>query len=85
MDVKQLEKLAKLCRKLGVKQLKTADIELVLGDEPNISRRQRSSKKTAPSGEQAPGIADVVEGDQLTEEQLLFYSVLDPSQSEIAS
>jgi hypothetical protein len=62
MDIKVFEALCKSCRKMGIKKFKSAEYEFELGDEPV---RQ---KKSNPAHE-------VVESsDELTPEQLLFYS-----------
>lgn len=59
MDVKELAKLIKLCRKEGVVHYKTADFEFKLG--PNVKKTTQSNDKI----EQDP---------QPTEEDVLFWS-----------
>lgn len=46
MELKNLEKFIKLCRKLGVSELKTTDFEMKLGDLPV------KEKKIAPENVQ---------------------------------
>jgi len=68
MDIKELDKLAQLCRKRGILKLKTADIELELSEFAPQSTRQTSAKTSAidDSGEKA--------WDELSDEEKLFYS-----------
>lgn len=63
-DLTDFEKLVKLCRKHGVKNLSMGDLTLVFGEDPKKSRREGetdSEESDAPTGE-------------LTPEQLMFYS-----------
>lgn len=64
-DLKDLEKLLKLCRKQGVKDIKLADISLSLGDLP-----QEASKALH---DPVNPLANFPQG-ELTPDQLAFYS-----------
>lgn len=58
-DLGELQKLLKLCRKQGVKELKLGDLSLVFGDEP---RKQSIADDSE------------IETDEITEEQMMFLS-----------
>jgi hypothetical protein len=80
-DLKDLEKLIKLCRKTGVEVIKIDGIELVLGAEPVVRNKRTNVRKdnTAPLGEitedmKIPLSDLVVPTDTITEEQMLFGS-----------
>lgn len=65
-NLKDLEKLLKLCRKQGVTEIKLGVVELKLGDVPvdnaaNIIAEPKDPYESFPQGE-------------LTPEQLMFYS-----------
>lgn len=64
-DLKELEKLLKICRKQGVSDIKWGDIELKLGDLPS------NDSVTIDVNEGA--YTDFPSG-MLTAEQLAFYS-----------
>lgn len=70
-DAKALKKFADACRKAGIKTFKNAEFEFTLTDDLPVSnyKKKRAEQETAISLE--------VETEQLTEEQLLFYSVAD--------
>lgn len=83
-DLKDLEKVIKLCRKAGVEHIIVDGIELNLGPEPRIERPQRSAKVSTSINDIAQwvntGIAYTptedtqIPTDSLSEEQLLYYS-----------
>lgn len=49
MDLKELEAIIKLCRKLGVTNIKTDSVDLTLTAEAPASPYKRRTKKAAPS------------------------------------
>lgn len=72
-DPKTLEKLAKACRKAGIKHFKNATLEFTLTDEvppSNYKKRQKASPKVPHSSTSD----DLIETDSLTETQLLLWS-----------
>lgn len=73
MDLKALEKLAKACRKAGIKHYKDAQLEFTLSDEPYRQTRTRKAKN--------PQVKETDEStmslDGLTEEQILMWSAGD--------
>lgn len=73
-DLKQLDKIIGLCRKRGVKSIKIDNVELTLSDDAPI-KNVRSSKTSSKTHESPTG--NELETSELTEEQLLFYSVQD--------
>lgn len=70
-SLKDLEKLIKLCRRLGVDNIETNDIKLKLGTQPVKSYRPR---RIAQLGEISENI-QIQTPDMPTPEDLLFYSV----------
>lgn len=68
-DLKELERLLKLCRKQGVTQIKLGEVELKLGDLPPEQRRSRDQDDIPTDNP----YADFPDG-ELTPEQLMFYS-----------
>jgi hypothetical protein len=77
-DLKDLEKAIKLCRKLGVSSIKIGDVEFHLGSlEVNANKRVTASSKllstAAPVGE-IDEHTRIDISDELTEDQMLFYS-----------
>ena len=78
MSLKELKKLAALCRAAGITHLKTAEVELTLSDSPPAPRSKRTAAQKATVDEASSQImADIVNEDTLTQEQLLFFSVAD--------
>lgn len=70
MTEKQLQKLIKTCRKLGVKSYKGDGFEFTLSDnEPIKSSRKKQSVKSAPAADN-----EEFESDSLTTDQLLMWS-----------
>lgn len=82
-SLKDLKKLIHLCRAQGVETIKVHGIEFTLGAEP-----EKQTKATAPVKHYAsiaPGgitAETTIETEELTEEQLLFYSAVDQSQEQ---
>ncbi len=75
LDPKQLKKLADECRKAGITSFKGYGVEFTLSEEAPVSRYKAkkaqagAGKKVYHQGPEEP------ETEDLTEEQLLFYSV----------
>ena len=82
-DLKALEKLAKICRKAGIKTFKSGDVEFTLTDhEPKPATRQSKKKQEAAAAQQETA-AEAPVGDVLTDpdgweklsfEDKVFYS-----------
>lgn len=64
-DAKQLKKLADACRKAGIKTFKGYGLEFTLSD---IEPATKSSKKKAAQ------TSDSLESEELTDEQIMFWS-----------
>lgn len=82
-NLKELQQLIQLCRKTGVESIKVDNIELHLGVQPTIRKRQTVARPS--TSQYAPGgiTEDVrITTDGLTDEQLLFYSAQDHMTSE---
>lgn len=78
-DYKALKKLADTCRKVGIKSFKNADLEFTLSDD--FVAKQATKRSRNAGKENTSSIAhDIIQSDTLTEDQLLFYSTVDPSQ-----
>lgn len=69
-NLKELEKLLKLCRKQGVTEIKLGSVELKLGDMP-VSQAEFTQTANAPDPRDP--LANFPEG-MLTPEQLAYYS-----------
>jgi hypothetical protein len=67
-DVKDLEKLLKLCRKQGVTELKFGNVEFKLGSLP--TEKQAQLQDEIPTDNPYSNFPD----GELTPEQLMFYS-----------
>lgn len=65
-NLKELEKLLKLCRKQGVLEIKFGTVEFKLGDLPQEVGAQSSIDESDP-------LKNFPQG-ELTPEQLMFYS-----------
>jgi hypothetical protein len=76
MDPKELKKLVKTCRSLGINHYKGEGFEFTLGDAPE--KPKRITAKSVTNHEQP----EEIESDTLTEDQLLMWSVShsDPSE-----
>lgn len=72
LTAKELAKLAKACRKSGIKTYKGEGFEITLSDEIPTAKESKSSKKTTSAA--TPEEPGLVETDDMTEEQLLFWS-----------
>lgn len=86
-DFKDLEKVIKLARKTGVQSIKIDNVELHLGAEPTKAITYKPAAITLESPDplahaRVPGYTpyvpvvatDIHSPDELTEEQLMFYS-----------
>lgn len=60
-DLKELEKLLKLCRKQGVTEINLGTVAFKLGDLPDKSKEEEETVSNFPS-------------EVLTPDQLMFYS-----------
>lgn len=72
--LKDLEKLVKLCRKLGVETITVDGVALVLGSAPLVASSKKSPRVSSTS---IPGVYindTTIETDGLSDEDLLFYS-----------
>lgn len=83
--LKDLEKVIRLCRKTGVDSIKVDGIEILLGSEPytDLKPSTRPLKEIVESAKALynPGVAYTptehtkIQTEELTEEQLLMWSV----------
>jgi hypothetical protein len=64
---KELRRLAADCRKAGIKHFKCGEIEFTLGDSPAPARKGKAVDSERPDAD--------FQSDELTEEQLLGWSV----------
>lgn len=71
MDAKSLKKLAAACRKAGIKKYQCPEFSFELTDEAPLPPINSKAYAQATSSD------DVVATDSLSEEALLFYSVMD--------
>lgn len=71
-DIKTLKKIALACRQAGITSYKCPEFEITLThDAPQSNYKKRTNKA-------APDLSDRIDNQtQLTEDQLLFYSVAD--------
>jgi hypothetical protein len=81
IDLKQLQKLAKLCRSLGVTHIKNGDFELELSSNQPATR-QRRSRKAVPIVE-GDALDENFESDSLSPEDLMLWSSSNPVDSVI--
>lgn len=72
---KDLAKLIALCRKTGVQSIRVDNIEFHLGEAPLVTSSKPKSSISLPKAESPSTGPDVVESDEMTEEQLLMWSV----------
>lgn len=70
-SLKELDKLIALCRKRGVNNIKIDNIELELGSAPIKTKSAQKLPVYTPGGVDE---FTKVETDELTPEQLLYYS-----------
>lgn len=89
-SLKELDKLIQLCRKRGIQSIKVDNIEMHLGEQkPKTTYKKDSLIKDWANNPYNPGeitiptsIPDTIETpDELTEEQLMFYSAQSQVQS----
>lgn len=89
-DLKDLEKLIKLCRRLGVDAIEADNVKLNLGKLPQKSKMRDIASDIPEANVQIPEFngkieetavelvdanGETIKTDSLTDEQLLFYSV----------
>jgi hypothetical protein len=83
-DLKDLRKLIQLCRKEGVDIIKIGDIEMHIPAGPTKQAKPTKARGVQlpkpPQGEMAPH--EEPENDELTPEQMLFYSVRTPEEQQ---
>lgn len=72
MDLKELKDLLKVLREKGVLEYKSKDLELKLSDEAPQSKYKRRQE------------VEELEEQELTEEELLYYSATPPLETEAA-
>lgn len=76
MNPKELKKLIKTCRELGVKSYKGEGFEFTLTDSEPV---KQTKSKSLPSAQES---SEQFESDTLTEDHLLFWSTSDTSEQE---
>ncbi len=79
--MKDLKVLIALCRKTGVESIKVGDVELHLAPPAAPIRRTRRSitKPMTTTTDGTQDVDDVIDmPDELTQEQMLFFSVTPP-------
>lgn len=80
IDLKQLQKLAKLCRSLGITHIKEGEFELSLStQEP--AKKSRSRRSNNQADETSTAVDDQFESDSLNDDDLLLWSVKSPVDS----
>lgn len=72
MDLKELKDLLKVLREKGVLEFKSKDLELKLSDEAPQSKYKRRQE------------IEELEEQELSEEELLYYSATPPLETETA-
>jgi hypothetical protein len=72
MDLKQFEQLIKMCRKYGVTSATVEGISLQLADEAPQSNYKRKQSADVPA--EQSGNSGMLDFDQLTDEEKLFWS-----------
>jgi hypothetical protein len=83
-NIKDLKAIIELCRKTGVTHIKTGELELTVSLKDNTERRPRGRDLSLDFPEAnisvpqpnlpIKAVADKIATDELTPEQLLFYS-----------
>ncbi len=92
-SLKDLEQLIKLCRKTGIDAFEIGSIKFNLGQEPKSKPKgkQRSVADDFPEAslkvpQFVPTVSNEIQGviktDELTPDQLLFYSATDETQDQ---
>lgn len=83
-DLKELQKVIQLCQKSGVTHIKLEGLELQLGSLPTKLKKHKPFQHEASPEENIPvpqfvpmpvkQVAETIATDELSEEQLMFYS-----------
>jgi hypothetical protein len=92
-NIKQLQKVIQLCRKLGVDALEIDNVKFNLGAAPKRQRRIEEEVFSPEANIRIPqynpivtddteGTADIIKTDELTQEQLLMWSATDSTVAE---
>lgn len=89
-DLKKLQKLVQLCRKEGIEAFELGEMRFTLGAKPRVQRKSVDIANDFPeanikipqynpvvSDKVQAIVEDVIKTDELTEEDLLFYSSRD--------
>lgn len=71
VDLKELEKIVKFCRKNGVLTLKNSEIEVTLTASEPMESYYKRRKKAQPQDDNQ---SDTIETDEYTDEQILMWS-----------
>lgn len=85
-NLKDLEKAVKLCRRLGVDALEVGNVKFNLGLAPRVKSKSNSADFDIPEAnlkvpQFTPTIEnDLIKTDDLSEDELLFYSAVNESQ-----
>jgi hypothetical protein len=75
-SLKDLAKLIKLCRQTGVEAIEVDGVKMNLGPTPTIIKYNKPSKSSVMSALNTPSETDnKIASDELSPEDLLFYSV----------
>ncbi len=77
MTPKELEKLVKVCRKMGIRTYKQGDVEFTLGDVefmPRETKQVKGEKKTLKADELVNDHMDLESFEELSIEDKLFWS-----------
>ncbi len=80
-DSKELTKLVKLCRKLGIDSFKTTEFEFTLTNTqaPTYSRRRRKGSKVQvlsdTTEDKIDNTPEEIPTNTLTEEEMMYWSV----------
>ena len=90
-SIKDLEKVIKVCRRLGVEAIEIGEIKFNLGAEPKSKMGIVSAANDFPEAsikipqytpQASPEVQGVIKTDELTPDQLLFYSAVDETQNQ---
>jgi hypothetical protein len=83
-DLKSLKKLADACRKAGITHFKNSEFEFTLSpDAPTSSYKKKQEELKTYSDPNSKAIDDAFNSDTLTDEQLLMWSAIDPTETNI--
>lgn len=75
-NAKELKKLADSCRKAGIKHFKSGDLEFTLADDAPVSNYRKKATPVSKPTSQGQDNDQIVIDDELTQEQLLMWSVM---------